>query len=421
METSDTDPMQARGAESAYLVGINLTTSALETLMEARTVNNLPPAAPHDDAVRCLLAIELSKKSWIVAVNTPLSDKISRYTLEACDWKGLLDLCERIRTRVAREMKKPVEIISCYEAGYDGFWLHRLLEAHGIRSCVIDPASLQVDRRARRAKTDRVDAERLLRSLMAYLRGEPKVWSVVRVPSVAEEDDRRLHRERDRLISERIQHVNRIKGLLAIHGIYDYQPVRGDRMQRLEQLHTADGRTLPPRLEAEILRELRRLEIVIGMIKTIEAERDAFASAKTETERRSAKKIRDLAKIKSIGPEFATTLVGEVFYRSFDNRKQLASYVGLTPAHFQSGSMCRDQGISKAGNAKARTAMVELAWLWLRHQPDRPLSVWFRERAGKLKGRIRRSTIVAVGRQLLIALWRYLETGLVPKGTTLKV
>src|SRR6201993_3135271 len=177
METSDTDPMQARGAESAYLVGINLTTSALETLMEARTVNNLPPAAPHDDAVRCLLAIELSKKSWIVAVNTPLSDKISRYTLEACDWKGLLDLCERIRTRVAKEMKKPVEIISCYEAGYDGFWLHRVLEAHGIRNYVIDPASLQVDRRARRAKTDGVDVERMLRSLLAYLRGEPKVWS----------------------------------------------------------------------------------------------------------------------------------------------------------------------------------------------------------------------------------------------------
>ena len=389
--------------------------------MEARTMNNLPPAGTHDDAICCVLAIELSKKSWIVAVNTPLSDKISRHTLKPSDGKELLDLCERIRTRVARETKKRVEMVSCYEAGYDGFWLHRLLQAHDIRNHVIDPASLQVDRRARRAKTDRVDAERLLRSLMAYLRGEPKVWSVVRVPSVAEEDDRRLHRERGRLINERIQHVNRIKGLLAIHGIYDYQPLRRDRIQRLEQLHTADGRTLPPRLEAEILRELQRLEIVIGMIKTIEAERDAIASANTETERGSVKKIQHLAKIKSIGPEFATTLVGEVFYRSFDNRKQLASYVGLTPAHFQSGAMSRDQGISKAGNAKARTVMIELAWLWLRHQPDSDLSVWFRDRVGKLKGRIRRITIVAVARKLLIALWRYLETGLVPKGAALKV
>ena len=387
--------------------------------MEARTVNNPPPAAPHDDAVRCVLAIELSKKSWIVAVNTPSSEKISRYTLKACDWKELLKLCERIGTRIARELKKDVELVSCYEAGYDGFWLHRLLEAHGIRNYVIDPASLQVDRRARRAKTDRVDVERLLRSLMAYLRGEPKVWSVVCVPSVAEEDDRRLHRERGRLINERIQHVNRIKGLLAIHGIYDYQPLRRDRMQQLDRLRTAESRTVPPRLKAEILRELQRLELAIGMIKTIEAERDAIASAKTE--HGSAKKIQDLAKIKCIGPEFATALVGEVFYRSFDNRKQLASYVGLTPAHFQSGAMSRDQGISKAGNAKARTVMIELAWLWLRHQPDSPLSVWFRERVGKLKGRIRRITIVAVARKLLIGLWRYLETGLVPESAALKV
>ena len=242
----------------------------------------------------------------------------------------------------------------------------------------------------------------------------------MRVPSVAEEDDRRRHRERDRLIGERVQHVNRIKGLLALHGIYDYQPLRPDRMQQLERLRTADG-SLPPRLKAEILRELQRLELIVAMIKTIETERDAIASAKIETECGNAKKIQELAKIKCIGPQFATTLVGEVFYRSFDNRRQLASYVGLTPAHFQSGSMCHDQGISKGGNAKARTVMVELAWLWLRHQPASCLSVWFHERVGKLKGRIRRITVVAVARRLLIALWRYLETGLVPDGATLKV
>jgi transposase len=341
--------------------------------------------------------------------------------LKPCDGKELLDLCGRIRTRVAKETNKHVEMVSCYEAGYDGFWLHRLLEAHGICNCVIDPASLQVNRRARQAKTDHVDAERMLRSLMAHLRGEPKVWSIVRVPSVAEEDDRRLHRERDRLIGERVQHVNRIKGLLAIHGIYDYEPLRRDRIQRLEQLHTADGRPLPPRLKAEIVRELQRLRLVLGMIKTIEAERDAIVSAKAEAAHGSTKKMQHLAKIRSIGPEFATTLVGEVFYRSFDNRKQLASYVGLTPAHFQSGSMCRDQGISKGGNAKARTTMVELAWLWLRYQPASSLSIWFHERVGKLKGRIRRITIVAVARKLLIALWRYLETGLVPEGAALRM
>jgi transposase len=170
-----------------------------------------------------------------------------------------------------------MEVMSCYEAGYDGFWLHRLFEALGIRNHVIDPASLQVDRTARRAKTDRVDAERLLRSLMAYLGGEPKVWSVVWVPTVAEEDDRRPHRERDRRINERIQHVNRIKGLCAIHGIYDYEPLRSNRMARLEQLRTIDGQEFPPRIKAEIRRELESLELVLRMIKTLEAERDAIA------------------------------------------------------------------------------------------------------------------------------------------------
>ena len=388
--------------------------------MEARTVNNLPSAAADDGAVRCLLAIELSTKSWVVAVNTPLSDKISLYKLRPCDWKELLQLIERIRKRVAQELKKPVEVISCYEAGYDGFWLHRLLEAQGVRNHVIDPASLQVDRRARRAKTDAIDVGKLLRSLMAYLRGEPRVWSVVRVPTVIEEDDRRLHRERSRLTNERIQHINRIKGLLAIHGIYDYEPMHPERMLRLERLRTAARHRLPPRLKAEILRELQRLELVLGMIHTIEAERDAIASAKSKSRHTSAKKIQHLVKLKSIGPEFATVLVGEVFYRTFDNRKQIGSYVGLTPSPFQSGSTSRDQGISRAGNAKARTTMIELAWLWLRNQPDSSLSVWFRERVGERKGRIKRIAIVAMARKLLIALWRYLETGLVPEGAALK-
>jgi transposase len=176
-----------------------------------------------------------------------------------------------------------VEMISCYEASYDGFWLHRLLEGHGVRNHVIDPASLQVDRRARRAKTDRIDAARLLRSLMAHLRGEPKVWSVVRVPSVAEEDDRRLHRERDRLINERGQDVNRIKGLCAVHGIYDYEPMHSKRMPRLERLRTATRDQLPRRFKEEIKRELQRLELVLQMIKAIETERDAIASAKAST------------------------------------------------------------------------------------------------------------------------------------------
>ena len=386
--------------------------------MTAHTVLN-PPAAAHDVMTRCLFAIELSKTSWIVAVHTLLSDKISRYSLKGCDWKGLLALIERIGTRVRQELGRPVEVITCYEAGYDGFWLHRLLQAQGIRNYIIDPASLQVDRRGRRPKTDRIDATLLLRSLMAYLRGEPKVWSVVQVPSVGEEDARRLHRERARLINERNQHVNRIKGLCAIHGVYHYEPMRRGRLARLERLRTVQGDELPARLKAEIKRELQRLELVLEMIDQLEAERDAIVTDEAPTHL-NARKIRDLNKLRAIGPEFATVLVGEVFYRSFNNRRQLGSYVGFTPSPFRSGTVAREQGISKAGNPKARQSMIELAWLWLRYQPDSALSIWFRERVGAMKGRIRRIAIVAVARKLLVALWRYLETGAVPQGAVLK-
>ena len=268
-------------------------------------------------------------------------------------------------------------MVSCYEAGYDGFWLHRKLEAHGIRNYVIDPASLQVDRRARRVKTDRSDTDRLLRSLMAYLRGEPKVWSVVRVPSVAEEDARRLHRERDRLVSERVQHVNRIKGLCALQGIYDYNPLRPQAMARLEQLRTAQGGAFPPRLKSEIMRGLQRLEMVVEMIATLEAERNAIVENEASTHL-NAKKIQTLHKLKAIGPEFAAVLVGEIFHRDFNNRRQVASYVGLAPSPFQSGNVAHDQGISKAGNRKGRTTGIELAWMWLRYQPESDLSVWYR-------------------------------------------
>lgn len=386
--------------------------------MTARPENNLP-AATHDGAARCLLAIEMSKQSWVLAVSTPVSDKISRHTLKSGRLKGLLELVERLRARISRATNQAVEVISCYEAGYDGFWLHRSLEQHGVRNHVIDPASLQVDRRARGAKTDRIDAERLLRSLAAYLRGDPKVLSVVHVPSIAEEDARRLHRERDRLVNERVQHVNRIKGLCALHGIYDYEPMRPNRMARLEKLRTAQGEELPAGLKAEITRELQRLELVLGMITALEAERDAIVTDAAPAQL-NADKIRRLNELRSLGPEISTVLVGEVLYRSFKNRRQVGSYVGFSPSPFRSGTMAREQGISKAGNAKARRTMIELAWLWLRYQPDSALSIWFRERVGTMKGRIRRITIVAMARKLLVALWRYLETGLIPQGALLK-
>jgi transposase len=374
------------------------------------------PTADDCDPARCFVAIELSKKDWLVAVLAPLSDKVSLHSLPAGDGRGLLALLDRVRRRSAIGFGRPVEVLSCYEAGYDGFWLHRLLERHDIRNHVFDPASLLVNRRARRSKTDRIDVQGLLRALMAHLRGEPKVVSVVRVPSVEAEDARRLHRERHRLVGERVQHVNRIKALCALQGIYDYEPLRGDRRERLAELRAGDGRALPPRLAAEIGRELQRLELVLSMIAELEAERDAVAE---ETQPHAAK-IQQLRRLKAIGPEFATVLTNEVFYRRFDNRRQIAAYVGLDASPFRSGQMNRDQGIAKAGNPKARTTMIELAWMWLRHQPDSALSRWFRERVRELRGRPRRIAIVALARKLLVALWRYLETGLLPDGAVLK-
>lgn len=380
---------------------------------------HISPAASHDAPLRCLFAIELSKKNWLVAVVTPCSDKVSVYTLPAGDGAGVVALIERERARAARALDGPVEVVSCYEAGYDGFWLHRLLDAHGITNHVLDPASLPVDRRARRAKTDRIDLSTMLRALAAHLRGEPRAVSVVRVPDIEHEDARRLHRERDRLVRERVQHVNRIKGLCATQGIYDYEPARAGRHDRLARLRTGDGRELPPRLAAEIARELARLELVMEMIATVERERDAIAKARSQAHP-EAGKIAQLARLKGIGPEFATVLAGEVFCRAFDNRRQLASYVGLASSPFCSGGMARDQGISKSGNVKARTTMIELAWMWLRHQGDSALAHWFRERVVDLKGRPRRIAIVALARKLLVALWRYVETGQIPTGAVLK-
>ena len=364
------------------------------------------------------VSIELSRKSWLIGIHTPLADKIGLHTVEAGDSASLLALIRRIMEKVARATDKSVTVLSCYEAGYDGFWLHRILNKAGIINHVIDPASIQVNRRARRAKTDRIDAIGMLRALMAFKRGEEQVFSVVQVPSVEREDARRVHRERERLIKERIQHVNRIKGLLATQGIYDYEPLRRHRMDRFEALKTAMGTIIPHRLRSEMMRHLQRLELVLEMIKVVEAERDAVVTEPVDNE--SGRKIQQLVTLKAIGPQFATVLVGEVFHKEFANRRQLASYAGLTPSPFNSGSMVREQGISKAGNPRARTTMIEMAWLWLRYQPNSALSQWFRERVGKGAGRIKRIAIVALARKLLIALWRFLETGLIPDGVEMK-
>ena len=360
------------------------------------------------------VALELSKSRWLVGVHTPLADKVSQYSLPGGDSEALLDRIGRVREPTERRLGHPMRIICCYEAGYDGFWLHRLLRANNIENHVMDPASLPVDRRARRAKTDRIDLAALLRALMAWHRGEHQVCRMVQVPSPEQEDRRRRSRERERLVKERVQHIARIKGLLMTQGIRDFQPARKDWADRLERLRTGDGRPLPPALKAEIERECRRLWQVIEMVRAVERERAAAGPADRPDQ------TEMLTRLVGVGEVSAGILVDEVFYRDFANRREVAGYVGLCSSPYNSGAVQRDQGISRAGNPRARRVAIELAWFWLRYQPGSRLSSWFHERVGTTRGRFKRIMIVALARKLLVALWRYLTTGEVPDGARVK-
>jgi transposase len=383
-----------------------------------------PPATPTRatgqlDASRLFAALELGKSRWLVTVDAPGSDKLSRHAVAGGDGAALLDLLARLRATAERRIGRPVQVSVIQEAGLDGFWLHRLLEANGIESHVVDPASIAVNRRHRRAKTDAIDGEMLLRTLMAWARGERRVCSMVRPPSPEEEDRRRLTRERATLLKERTQHTNRIKGLLCGQGVVDYDPLRKDRLARLDGLETGDGRPLPERLKAEIRREIERIDLVCSQIAAVERERDALIEATPEAAG-PATPAAALSRLKGIGGELGALLWLEALFRRFDNRRQIAAYAGLAPSPWQSGGTEREQGISKSGNRRLRHAMVELAWFWLRHQPETGLSAWFRERVGQGRGRIRRIAIVALARKLLVALWRYATQGVVPQGAAFK-
>ena len=385
---------------------------------------------PHDTSL--FVALELSKSVWLIAVSAPGSDKMSKYQVAAGDGAAVLKLLARLKMQAERHTGGPVTIVSIYEAGLDGFWIHRLLETHKVESHVVDAASIAVDRRSRRAKTDRIDVEKLLRTLMGWARGERRICSMVRPPSPTEEDERRLTRERGTLVTERVRHVNRIKGLLATQGVLNFEPIRTDRRKGLDELCRWDGQPLPPRLKAELVRELDRLEMVMSQLAKLEAERDKAlqanqAASEGTTQGSPAASASNgevgaqLLRLRGIGPEFASVLSLEAFYRNFGNRREVAAYAGLAPSPWKSGGIDVEQGISKAGNARLRKTMVQVAWLWLRHQPGSDLSCWFHQRVGDRRGKIRRITIVAVARKLLVAMWRYVTQGIVPTGAALKV
>jgi len=370
------------------------------------------------DHATVFVSLELSRSKWLITALLPCSDKMSKYSVDSGDGTALLDRLAQLRARAEPRIGMAVHMVVIQEAGLDGFWIHRLLESNGIESHVVEPASIAVPRRYRRAKTDVLDGEMLVRTLMAFKRGERRVCSMVVAPSPVEEDRRRVSRERRTLIRERIEHANRIKGLLATQGIVGLEPMRKDFRDRVEGLQTGEGQPLRPHLKAEIIRELDRIDLVVRQVAAVEAERDALVKSDSiDTTAPAAL----LMKLRGIGPEFATVLWLEGLFRNFANRRQLAAYAGLAPSPWMSGSIDREQGISKSGNPRLRTTMVELAWLWLRYQPGSALSVWFRERAGSERGRSRRIMIVALARKLLVALWPYTTLGELPKGATLKI
>ena len=377
------------------------------------------PAAIRTQFGAIFVSLELSRSNWLITSLSPGNgEKMSKHSVPAGDVAGLLKLFAELKRKAQARTGENYPIITIQEAGLDGFWIHRVLQQEGIESHVVDPASIATPRRQRRAKTDRLDGETLLRTLLAYKRGEPRVCAMVVAPSPEEEDRRRLSRERRALIAERITHVNRIKGLLFAQGISDYAPLRRDRRARLEALRTGDGRVLPSHLKAQISRELDRLELLLDQIKAAEAEQDALlaGTGKDAGEKAVPDPVTMLLALKGMGPNFAAVLWSEAFYRQFANRRQLAAYAGLAATPWRSGGIQREQGVSKAGNPRLRTTMIQLAWLWLRHQGQSALARWFE--AHSKRGR--KSAIVALARKLLVALWKYISAGVVIEGAEMK-
>jgi transposase len=367
-----------------------------------------------NDLSAIFVSLELSLSSWLVTSLSPGSgERMSRRQTPAGDVTALLALFSHLQAKCTARLGRPYPVVVIHEAGLDAFWIHRALQDQGIESHVVDPASIATSRRRRRAKTDSIDGEALVRALLAYKRGEPRVCAMVRPPTPDEEDRRQICRERRSLTAERVEHVNRIKGLLFAQGVTDYEPLRRDRRDRLEALRTGDGRPLPGHLKQRICRELDRLEQLLDHIRAVEAERNALLASEVAASRSAPAALQ---RLRGVGPEFAAVLWSEGLFRHFDNRRQLASYAGLAPTPWQSGAVAREQGVSKAGNPRVRTTMIQLSWLWLRHQPSSALTLWFQGRAAAAGGRNRRVLIVALARKLLVALWKFVTTGLVPDG-----
>jgi transposase len=360
------------------------------------------------------LAFELGETEWKLGFTIGLGQSPRRRTIKAGDRETL----ERELGLAKQRFGLPEEarVLSCYEAGRDGFWLHRYLVSQAIENLVVDSASIEVNRRAKRAKTDRLDAEKLVTMLIRYDSGEQKVWSVVHVPSVEAEDNRHLHRALKTFKSDRTRHVNRLKGLLVGQGVR--LPVNANFPERVDRVRLWNGEPIPSGLQSRLQQEFAGFQFVDGQIKALQAQRRELLRTSEDP---SVEQVRRLLRLRGIGENSAWLFVMEFFaWRKFRSRRQVGGLAGLTPTPHQSGEQSREQGISKAGNSPVRSIAIEIAWGWLRHQPDSELSLWFQERFGHGSKRLRKIGIVAVARKLLIALWRYLEYGEVPAGAQFK-
>ena len=360
------------------------------------------------------MAFELSQSKWVLGFTIGFGQRPRLRSIAARDLAALQNEIHLARERFGLGGETPV--ISCYEAGRDGFWLHRYLSSLGVSNLIVDSASIELNRRAKQAKTDRLDLGKLLTMLMRYQAGERKVWHVVHVPSLEVEDHRHLHRELADLKAQRTQHTNRIKGYLSNQGIC--LEVGNDFPERLEEQHLWNGEPLPVGLRARLLCEYQRFQLVQQQIQVLEAERLETIRHSTQPE---AEQIRRLLRLRGIGINCAWLYVMEFFcWRAFRNRREVGALAGLTPMPHQSGEEDHELGISKVGNRHIRAMAIEIAWIWLRYQPHSELSLWYQRRFGKGSKRLHKIGIVALARKLLIAIWRYLEFGTLPAGAVLK-
>jgi len=360
------------------------------------------------------LAFELSQNQWKLGFTIGVAQRPRIRNITARDLQALQHEIKAAKQRFGLPADAPV--LSCYEAGRDGFWIHRYLEKQGIRNLVVVSSSIKVSRRARRRKTDKLDVSKLLPMLIRYHGGEQKVWRIVRVPSREAEDARQLHRELMTLKSERTGHIKRIKGLLISQGIAI--AVKPDLTAQLETIRLWDGSRLPEALVMRLQREYQRWVLVNQQIDQLTVHRKELLKTSQQS---SVEQVRQLMRLKGIGINSAWLFVMEFFsWRDFHNRREVGACAGLTNAPYQSGASSKDQGIEKAGNRFIRAIAIEIAWSWLRYQPESTLSQWYQRRFGHGGKRQRKIGIVALARKLLIALWRYLETGTLPEGALLK-